>query len=104
LGEKDFIKSLGHRNRLRISFVTERGRVVRIDVVQYEAEIGGRWLALVRYDCAHGFLHRDVMRPDGSHEKSRVPAADLEEGLNLAIEELERQWQFYRRVYEEAMK
>jgi hypothetical protein len=104
MGKKDYIKNLGQRNRLRISFVTERGRVVAIDVIQYEAEIGGRWLALVRYDTAHGYLHRDVMYPDGSREKLRIPTTDLARALNEAIEELERQWSFYRRVYEERMK
>lgn len=104
MGEKDFIKRLTQQNRLRIRFRTRYGKVVRLDVVQYEAEIGGEWLALVRYDCAHGYLHRDIIMPDDSREKSRVPVADLTEALDLAIEELERQWQFYRRAYEEAMK
>ena len=104
MGKKDYVKSLGRRNRLRISFVTERGKVAFIDVIQYEAEIEGKWLALVRYDMAHGYLHRDIMHPDGSREKLRVPIVDLKQALSDAIEELERQWRFYRRVYEEAMK
>jgi hypothetical protein len=104
VGEKNFIKHLTHQNRLRIHFRTGHGEVVRLDVVQYEAEIDGEWLALVRYDCAHGYLHRDIIKPDGSREKSRVPVTDFTEALDLAIEELERQWRFYRRMYEEAMK
>jgi hypothetical protein len=104
MGEKDFIKRLTPQNRLRIHFVTERGRVERLDVVQYEAEIDGQWLAIVRYDCSHGYLHRDVIRHDGTQEKSRVAVVDLAEALNQAIEELERQWQFYRQAYEEAMR
>lgn len=104
MSEKDFIKYLTHQNRLRIHFRTGHGEVVQLDVVQYEAEIGGKWLALVRYDCAHGYLHRDIIKPDDSREKSRVSVTDLTEALDLAIEELERQWEFYRRMYEEAMK
>lgn len=35
---------------------------------------------------------------------NRVPIVDLKQALSDAIEELERQWSYYRRVYEEAMK
>ena len=104
MGEKGWEELLTHRGRLRVAFATERGEVTQIVIVQYEAEIGGRWRPLVRYDMAHGFLHRDVIGPDGTEEKLKIPYANLGEALQEALEELHRQWEFYRRVYEERMK
>ncbi len=93
---------LTHKDRLRVKFTVERGRVTRIDLVQYEAEIQGRWWPVVRYDEAHGHLHRDVMRPDGTvAEKQTVPYEERNEALTEALDELHRQWSFYRRQFEE---
>jgi hypothetical protein len=48
--------SFSPHDRLRVCFVTEKGKVTDIIVIQYEAEIEGKWLPLVRYDRAHGYL------------------------------------------------
>ena len=73
---------LTHEDRLRIKFVVERGKVSRIDLVQYETEIRGHWWPVVRYDMAHGYFHRDVMKPDGTIvEKQVVPYRELGEAL-----------------------
>ena len=58
---KEFIKtvSVDGNDRLRIRIATEKGQVVNI-VVQYEANIAGTWREIVRYDCAHGFLKRNI--------------------------------------------
>ena len=92
---------LTHRDRLRIAFATERGAVTQIVIVQYEAEIGGQWRPLVRYDMAHGYLHRDVIGPEGTAEKLKTPYTNLGEALQQALEELHRQWGAHRRAYEE---
>lgn len=104
MGEHSWEEKLTHRDRLRVVFVTEKGKVTEITLVQYEAEIGGKWRALVRYDVAHGYLHRDIMSPDGTREKLELPYMDLGEALTQVLEEIHRQWEFYRRVYEEKMK
>lgn len=62
-------------DRLRVHFVTERGRVIAIVVIQYEAYIDGEWRAIVRFDEAHGYFHRDVMSPEGAQEKTPSTAA-----------------------------
>jgi hypothetical protein len=96
---------LAHEDRLRIKFAVERGKVIRIDLVQYEAEVHGQWWPVVRYDMAHGYLHRDVMKPDGTvAEKQAIPYGELGEALTVALDELHRQWPFYRRQFEEWMK
>jgi hypothetical protein len=95
---------LTHQDRLRIKFVVEHGKVSSIDLVHYEAELSGHWWPVVRYDMAHGYLHRDVMTPEGTiAEKHEVPYKKLGEALTIAIDELHRQWSFYRRQCEEWM-
>lgn len=44
------------RDRLRVHFVTERGEVKSILVIQHEAYVDRKWHAIVRYDEAHGFF------------------------------------------------
>jgi hypothetical protein len=92
---------LTHQDRLRIKFLVEQGKVVEINLVQYEAEIQDKWWPIARYDMAHGFFHRDIMSPDGAVvEKQTVPYQKLSDALTLALDELHRQWQFYRHQFE----
>ena len=70
-------------------------------VVQYEAYIDGRWRAIVRFDEAHGFFHRDVMSPSDKQEKTAVPTSDKNIALTQAIAEIKEMWAEYRKEYEE---
>ena len=54
--------SLDLEDRLRIRATKTRGRIVSF-VVQYEALIQGEWKAIVRYDTAHRFAHKDIPTP-----------------------------------------
>jgi hypothetical protein len=97
LGKKDFIKYLDQysNERLRISIEVVKGEVVDI-VVQYETMINGKWVAVVRYDCAHGFLHRDVMFPNGDKEKQVIDFDNLEMALTYAEQDFKDRWEFYK--------
>jgi len=44
------------------------------------------------------------MKPDGTQEKMKIPYTSSSEALTQAIDEIRRQWRFYRRVWEEEMK
>lgn len=101
VGEKDWLQDFetGH-DRLRVHFVTDHGGVVRVVVIQYEAYIDGQWHAIVRYDEAHGFFHKDVMSPASSQEKIIQPAPDKAKALLAAITEIKQNWREYRRKYE----
>jgi len=88
-------------DRLRIHVVTERGRVVSIVVIQSEAYIDGKWRAIVRFDEAHGFFHRDVMSPTGEQEKTLQPANDKNLALKDAIAHIKQFWRAYRQTYED---
>ena len=71
--KKEFIKYLDKysNERIRMRITIEDGKVVDI-VVQYETLIEGKWVAIVRYDCANGFLHRDVIFPNGDKDKQVI--------------------------------
>lgn len=88
-------------DRLRVHFITERGRTKSIIVIQYEAYIDGKWRGIVRFDEAHGFFHRDVMLPSGGQEKTAFPALDKNVALTEAISHIKKFWRIYRRIYEE---
>jgi hypothetical protein len=102
MGEKFWIQDLATGlDRIRIHFLTERGEVVSIVVIQYEAYIDGKWRALVRFDEAHGFFHRDVIFPTGEQEKTPLPFADKSQTLNETLAHLKKFWRTYRQQFEE---
>jgi hypothetical protein len=101
MGEKFWVEGFETGiDRLRIHFITKRGRVVAIKVIQYEAYIDGKWRAIVRFDEAHGFFHTDVLSPSGEQEKTAQPAYDKNLALTGAIDHVKRFWRTYRDNYE----
>lgn len=101
----EFRRLLDFDNALRVTFETERGQIIRF-VVQLECQFmeDGDWIPVVRYDTAHGYAHRDIMRPNGKEEKSRIPTQDYNEALTFAMKDVvEKRWE-YRRRYEEWLR
>jgi hypothetical protein len=76
-----------------------RGRIVRFRI-QYEAWIGKRWYAIVRYDTAHGRPHRDILHPDGAQDKVEFEGYSTEEVLTLGERDIKANWRRYRADYE----
>ena len=68
-------------------------------VVQLEVLNQGRWVAVIRYDTAHGFAHCDILHPSGKVEKVRMPTLDYREALTYADEDLDQNWQTYCQRY-----
>lgn len=102
MGEKFWIQDFATGiDRLRIHFITKDGRVISIVVIQYEAYIDGKWRAIVRFDEAHVFFHRDVMSPMGGQEKIAQPTVNKELALNGAIAHVKQYWHTYRGAYED---
>ena len=102
MGEKFWIQDFETGlDRLRVHFTTERGQVESILVIQYEAYIDGKWRAIVRFDQAHGFFHRDVMSPTGEQRKTAQPEIDKKLALTQAITDIKQHWRSYRKTYED---
>jgi hypothetical protein len=98
--EKEFLKFINKQNneRLRIRITIEKGRVSDI-VVQYETLLTDEWVAIVRYDCDHGFFHRDVLNPNGSKEKKAIGIDNIEDALLYAEQDLKDRWEYYKEKY-----
>ena len=105
MGKKEFFKYLDKysNERIRIKITVENGKVVDI-VVRYETLIEGKWHAIVRYDCAHGFFHRDVLFPNGDKEKQVIEFDNLETALSYAEQDLKDRWEFYKKKYKRKLR
>lgn len=100
MAEKEIIVEITPTDRVRRRHVTERGKVIRF-VAQYEALIDQEWVAIVRYDTAHGFAHRDVMHPGRRPEKTQLHLRDFGEAYTFAVYDLKANWRRYRERYEQ---
>ena len=66
--EVRFINKISPTDRRRHWHLGGRGRILKF-TVQHETNINGKWYPVVRYDTAHGFMHRDVIHPGKRQEK-----------------------------------
>ncbi len=96
----EFRRLFDDQNAARVQFELDRDRVIRF-VVQLECRFHGEWHAVVHYDTAHDFAHRDVLHPSGVLEKSELNLRDYNEALTFAIKDLNDNWEKYRRRYEQ---
>ncbi len=103
--EKTFLKYLDNERieRIRMRIVVNKGNVTDV-MIQYETLINKKWLAIVRYDCAHGFFHRDVMTPTGDKEKQSIAIENLSHALQYAEQDIKDRWKFYKQRYIKKMK
>jgi hypothetical protein len=105
LPDKEFIKILdkiGH-DRLRVKLKTEKGKLIDI-VYQYESFINSKWFALVRYDCSHGFFHRDVILPNGDKEKYEIIIKSLKDASSYAEQDIKDRWEWYKEKFVKKLK
>ena len=77
---------------------------IKYFVVQYQTLLEDEWTAVVRYDLAHGFFHRDVMTPRGKKEKQSINITNLADALNHAQQDLKDCWEFYKERYIKQLK
>lgn len=102
---KEFLKYLDNNNfeRLRIRLKLEKGEIVEL-VYQYESFLNGKWHAIVRYDTAHGFFHRDVLYPNGVQEKYSIEIDNLKAAASYAEQDIKDRWDFYKNRYKKKLK
>jgi hypothetical protein len=86
-------------NVLRYIITTDSGRVADF-LLQFETNAAGRFLPVIRYDCAHGYLHRDVMDPQGRQVSKQPvsigPTMTMKQALADAESDLRGNWPQYR--------
>jgi len=88
------LDTFGH-DRLRVRLKIEKGQLIDV-VYQYEAFINGKWIPIVRYDCAHGFFHRDILNPNGDKEKQEIAIDNLKSASKYAEQDLRDRWEWYK--------
>jgi hypothetical protein len=105
VGEKEFTKELtpDGDDRLRIRINTERGKIVDI-VVQYESRVKEKWYPIVRYDCSHGFFHRDILTPKGEKIKQAIPINNLKDALTYAEQDIKDRWEWYKENFKRRIR
>lgn len=105
MNEKEFFIYLGNRlkDRIRLRFQTDKGEVIDL-VLQYEAMINDEWFPIVRYDCAHGFFHRDLLHPNGDKEKKALDVPNLKFAFTFARQDIEDKWEWYKEQYLKKLK
>ena len=67
----EYVIPLGENARKRHYHKTSKGKVIGF-VVQLEVLVGDQWQAVIRYDCAHGFVHIDRYYLDGRKAKKEL--------------------------------
>ena len=103
--KKEFIKILDKNGneRLRVILHTDKG--ILIDMVyQYESYFNNRWHPIVRYDCAHGFFHRDFIMPNGEKEKSEIAIENLKDAAFYAEQDIKDRWEWYKEKFIKKIK
>ena len=81
--KKDFIIPYPKNCRKRHYHVRIKSRIVEFKI-QLEVFIKNNWYPIVRYDTAHGFAHRDIIRFDGKIEKTLLFLNNYNDALNFA--------------------
>ncbi len=56
--EKQYLIMLDLNARKRHYHKTDEGKIINF-MVQLEVKVGDTWREVVRYDCAHDFIHKD---------------------------------------------
>ena len=102
---KEFTKSLDDDGveKLRIRLTIKKGKLTDV-VFQYESFIEKKWMAIVRYDLAHGFFHRDVMQSNGEKEKTVIEITGLKEASIFAEQDIKDKWEFYKQRFIKSRK
>lgn len=101
--ETSFRQMLDQENALRVRFEMDHGVVVKF-VTQLECLIESKWTPVIRYDTAHDFAHCDKLHPYKATEKMVLKTQDYNEALTYAMDDLQDNWQRYRRRYEKWLK
>jgi hypothetical protein len=105
MNNKEFYIYLGthFKDRIRLRFEKDKGKILDL-VMQYETIVNEKWVAIVRYDCAHGFFHRDLLHPNGDKEKKTIDIPNLQYGFEFAKHDLEDKWEWYKDQYLKKLK
>jgi len=83
------------RHLFRISKKSIVGFVMQVEIRQLtETE---DWRPVIRYDCAHGFIHRDMIDSKGKKAKRKLGTQNVKDAISLASDEIRNNLQSWLR-------
>jgi hypothetical protein len=94
MNEKRYLILLDIDARKRHFHMLEGGKIVQF-MVQLEVKTGEIWKEVVRYDCAHDYVHKDCFNMKGKQRKMRL-SLEYQEALTFADGDINQNWQTYR--------
>lgn len=101
---KEYIHWFDSENRVRVRLRLS-GLTVTEFAVNLEARIGGRWVVVARWDCAHGYLHKHQMFADGAWTKEKIKAPyTMTRCMEEILAYIDESWQRLREKYLEVRK
>ncbi len=59
---------------------------------------------IVRYDCSHGYFHRDILNPRGEKTKQPIDIAKLKDALRYAEQDIKDRWEWYKERFKKELK
>jgi hypothetical protein len=94
----EYVIRLSPRDRYRHTHIRVKDRVVFFRV-QLEMLFEDKWMPVVRYDTAHGFVRRDLLDKKGRSVKTPIFNQDLNDALTFAENDLKSNWLSYRKRF-----
>jgi len=80
------------------AYISVSNGVVQEFSIMYNTIIDGKEHTVVRYDCSHGFAHKDELFGE-KKEKIPMPNLDLNKLVDIALDEIQRDWQAQKNQY-----
>ena len=100
---EEFVARITLDCRRRHKHTHFKGKIISF-TVQLEIRYKDSWYAVIRYDTAHGFAHRDFIHPKGEIDKTPLFLQDYNEALIFAENDLKNNWELYREKFLKEVK
>lgn len=98
---KEKLIQVESNSRIRLHLFREKGFGLINFIYQLEFNHEKKWKVVVRYDCFHGFFHKDLYSPSGRKRKimSIPDFKNMKEALNIAKKDLIMNREIYIRRF-----
>ena len=94
---KEFKYFLSNNAYVSVYLFTDRAKVTEFVVkLNYITITENETCEVIRFDTAHGTVHKDILLPDGSkYLVKRYRSLSHEQGLDFATDDLDEHFEFY---------
>ncbi len=101
---KDYRFELSDKAFGTVYFKSSKGVILEFVVKLYFVS-GNKEFEVIRYDVAHGGVHKDILLPDGS-KQDLIPYhyLDNKQGLTFAVKDIYLHWEFYIERFEQWLR